>query len=63
MREHDPRLDALPTVQREVLLLRFFGDSPKTLAEVGEALGLSREEVRNYETEAFASLAGEPESD
>lgn len=57
MSDRDQRLDGLPDIQRQVVVLRFLGESPRTLAEVGKALGLSREQVRAYEAEALALLA------
>ena len=32
------------------------GDEPKTLKEIGESLGLTRERVRQIESEALAKL-------
>lgn len=47
--------------QREATVLRMrFGlhdDEPRTLKEIGETLGLTRERVRQIETEALAKLA------
>lgn len=57
MPDRHQRLDALTDVQRQVMVLRFLGEAPRTLAEVGELLGLSREQVRAYENEALAYLA------
>ena len=49
----------LPENQREVLRLRYGigGTEPMTLAEVGQALGLSRERIRQIEQRALAQLA------
>jgi RNA polymerase primary sigma factor len=55
--------------QREATILRMrFGlddNEPRTLKEIGEQLGLTRERVRQIETEALAKLAasleGEPQ--
>jgi RNA polymerase primary sigma factor len=51
-------LDALPEREREVLVLRFGLDSgtPRTLAEVGSAMGFSRERARQVERDALATL-------
>jgi RNA polymerase primary sigma factor len=51
-------LDALPEREREVLVLRFGLDSgtPRTLAEVGSAMGFSRERARQVERDALAAL-------
>jgi len=47
--------------QREATVLRLrFGledNEPRTLKEIGETLGLTRERVRQIETEALAKLA------
>ena len=37
-------------------VLRYLGGEPKTLKEVGERLGLTRERVRQLEHEALAKL-------
>jgi RNA polymerase sigma factor (sigma-70 family) len=51
-------LAALPERQRQVLVLRFGLDAgtPRTLQEVGEILGFSRERARQLETSALAAL-------
>jgi RNA polymerase primary sigma factor len=51
-------LAALPERQRQVLVLRFGLDAgtPRTLQEVGEILGFSRERARQLETAALAAL-------
>jgi len=52
-------LAALPRREREVLVLRYGLDDedPKTLEEIGRRLGLTRERVRQIETEALKRLA------
>ena len=55
-------MDMLTTMdQREATVLRMrFGlddHQPRTLKEIGESLGLTRERVRQIETEALAKLA------
>jgi len=51
-------LEELPERERRVLELRFgFGDDqPRTLREIGEILGLSRERVRQIENRALMQL-------
>jgi RNA polymerase primary sigma factor len=51
-------LDALPNRERRILELRFgFAGDPWTLESVGEELDLTRERVRQLETQALARLA------
>jgi RNA polymerase primary sigma factor len=52
-------LDALSERERRVLMLRYgLGDAdPKTLEEIGRRLGLTRERVRQIETEALKRLS------
>ena len=52
-------LDALGERERQVLVLRYGLDDaePKTLEEIGRRLGLTRERVRQIETEALKRLA------
>jgi RNA polymerase primary sigma factor len=51
-------LNALPDRERQVLILRFGLDSgtPRTLEEVGEVMGFSRERARQVERDALAAL-------
>jgi RNA polymerase primary sigma factor len=51
-------IDRLEWREAAVLRLRFglTGDEPKTLKAIGETLGLTRERVRQIETEALAKL-------
>jgi RNA polymerase primary sigma factor len=44
--------------EREVIRMRFGldGDEPKTLQEIGEAMGLSRERIRQIESRAKEKL-------
>jgi RNA polymerase sigma factor (sigma-70 family) len=52
-------LDSLPRREAEVLKLRFGleGEGPKTLQEIGNLLGVSRERVRQIEAQALARVA------
>jgi RNA polymerase primary sigma factor len=45
--------------ERTVIILRYglYGSEPKTLGEIGQGLGISRERVRQLETEALKRLA------
>ena len=54
-------LDHLGEREQNVLRLRFglLGDDPKTLKEIGDLLGLTRERVRQIEQESLASLRNE----
>lgn len=51
-------LDKLPEKERQVIELRFGlrGNEPKTLREIGDILGVSRERVRQLETKALRKL-------
>ena len=52
------RLDQMDVREATVLRMRFGLDDnePHTLKEIGEALGLTRERVRQIETEALKKL-------
>jgi RNA polymerase primary sigma factor len=51
--------------EQTVLVLRYglYGSEPKTLDEIGRRLGVSRERVRQLETEALKRLARLPEAE
>ena len=53
-------LQVLPDRERMVLVLRYglVDEEPKTLEEIGERLGLTRERVRQIEGESLRRLAG-----
>ncbi len=57
-------LDALPERERQVIELRFGlrGDQPRTLEEVGQAFGVTRERIRQIETNTLRKLGSMPEA-
>ena len=57
-------LNALPTLERQVIELRFGlrGHEPLTLEEVGRAFGVTRERIRQIETNTLKKLKQLPEA-
>jgi RNA polymerase primary sigma factor len=57
-------LSALPERERRLIELRFGldGDQPRTLDQVGRALGLTRERIRQIEDTTLKTLASLPET-
>lgn len=49
-------LEALPQREREILMERRLSDDPKTLEELGEVYGVSRERIRQLEARAFGRV-------
>jgi RNA polymerase primary sigma factor len=66
LRESDIRraLDALPERERRVIELRFGleGGQPQTLEEVGQAFGVTRERIRQIESNTLRKLEALPEA-
>jgi len=60
----DCALAALPERERRVIELRFglHGGQPRTLAEVGRTLGVTRERIRQIENTTLKTLASLPEA-
>ena len=60
----DCALAALPERERRVIELRFglHGGQPRTLAEVGRTLGVTRERIRQIENDTLKTLASLPEA-
>lgn len=57
MQEIDDLLGQLPPREQQILRLRFgFDNEPKTLEEIGQSLGLTRERVRQIEKKAKEHL-------
>jgi RNA polymerase sigma factor (sigma-70 family) len=56
--EIDQLLESLSTREREVMTTRFGldGRAPRTLAEVGRRLGVTRQRVQQIEEEAMVKL-------
>jgi RNA polymerase primary sigma factor len=57
-------LDALPERERQVIELRYglSGAEPLTLEEVGRTFGVTRERIRQIETNTLKKLRGLPEA-
>jgi RNA polymerase primary sigma factor len=57
-------LSALPERERQVIELRFGldGGQPRTLDEVGRAIGVTRERIRQIENNTLKILASLPEA-
>jgi len=62
--EIEQALSALPERERQVIELRFGldGGQPQTLEEIGNALGVTRERVRQIENNTLKTLASLPEA-
>jgi RNA polymerase primary sigma factor len=62
--EIEHALSALPERERQVIELRFglHGGQPQTLEEVGRAIGVTRERIRQIENNTLKILASLPEA-
>ena len=62
--EIEQALSALPERERQVIELRFGpdGGQPQTLEEIGNALGVTRERIRQIENTTLKVLASLPEA-
>jgi RNA polymerase primary sigma factor len=60
----DRALDSLPPRERKVIELRFGlkGEQPRTLEEVGQAFGVTRERIRQIENNTLKKLESLPEA-
>ena len=58
-------LAALPERERGVLVMRYGldGEEPRTLEEVGHAFGVTRERIRQIETQTLRKLKSRPEAE
>ncbi len=52
---HDA-IDTLPAREQQIIAARHLSDTPRTLAEIGEDLGISKERVRQLEERALARI-------
>jgi RNA polymerase primary sigma factor len=57
-------LEALPQRERQVIELRFglYGTQPRTLEDVGQVFGLTRERIRQIENNTLTKLESLPEA-
>ena len=57
-------LSSLPKRERQVIEMRFGlnGRKPRTLEEVGQAFGVTRERIRQIENNTLKKLEGLPEA-
>jgi len=52
-------IDTLPAREQQIIAARHLADSPRTLAEIGVDLGISKERVRQLEERALARLTAQ----